>query len=121
MANQKTVAAEIGKVCVIEDTRPGPKAAYAYWLSVTAALAGVLFGFDTAVINGAVVFLRQEFGLSEVGTGAAVSSLLLGCVIGAAAGGTLSDRWGRKKVLLVSSVLFALSTIGAAIPSSFRG
>jgi sugar porter (SP) family MFS transporter len=95
------------------------KGAYAYWLSLTAALSGLLFGFDTAVINGAVVFLRREFGLSEVGTGAAVSSLLVGCVIGAGAGGTLSDRLGRKKVLLASSVLFTLSTIGAAIPSTF--
>lgn len=96
-----------------------PQAAYAYWLSATAALSGLLFGFDTAVINGAVVFLRQEFGLSEIATGAAVSSLLVGCVIGAGAGGTLSDGLGRKKILLVSSVLFALSTIGAAIPTTF--
>jgi predicted MFS family arabinose efflux permease len=94
--------------------------AYAYWLALTAALSGLLFGFDTAVINGAVVFLRREFGLGEVGTGAAVSSLLVGCVIGAGAGGALSDRLGRKKVLLASSVLFTLSTIAAAIPTNFR-
>jgi sugar porter (SP) family MFS transporter len=119
MANQKSAIAEINRVRVLEGPQLG-QTAYAYWLSVTAALAGLLFGFDTAVINGAVVFLRQEFGLSEVGTGAAVSSLLLGCVIGAASGGALSDALGRKKVLLISSVLFAVSTIGAAIPSSFR-
>src|SRR6185295_8945512 len=101
MAGPKTIAAEIAPVQASEKPESGFRASYAYWLSLTAALAGLLFGFDTAVINGAVVFLRQEFGLSEVGTGAAVSSLLVGCVIGAGAGGTLSDRVGRKKVLLV--------------------
>src|SRR4051794_1111598 len=106
MPDQQTIAAGVR-------SGTGRQSAYACWLSLTAALAGLLFGFDTAVINGAVVFLRQEFGLSEVGTGAAVSALLLGCVIGAAAGGALSDRLGRKKVLLICSVLFAVSTVGA--------
>jgi SP family arabinose:H+ symporter-like MFS transporter len=84
-----------------------------------AACSGLLFGFDIAVINGAIVFLRQEWALSETATEAAASSLLFGCVFGAALGGWLSDRFGRRRVLLFSALLFAFSALGTALPRTF--
>jgi MFS transporter, SP family, arabinose:H+ symporter len=89
---------------------------YVYRVSVVAAAAGLLFGFDIAVINGALLFLKQQFGLSEAQIGMAATALLMGCVVGAAVGGWLSDRFGRKPILLFSAILFAASSIGAALP-----
>ena len=83
---------------------------------MVAAIGGLLFGFDTAVINGAIVFIKQQFALSESQTEIAASSLLLGCVIGASVAAFTSDRFGRKRVLLAAAALFTLSSIGAALP-----
>jgi sugar porter (SP) family MFS transporter len=83
---------------------------------MVAAIGGLLFGFDTAVINGAIVFIKQQFGLSESQTEIAASSLLLGCVVGASVAAFTSDRFGRKRVLLGAAALFTLSSIGAALP-----
>ena len=90
-----------------------------YRIAATAATAGLLFGFDTAVINGALLSLRSHFALSEVQVEFAASSLLYGCFVGALAAGWLSDRYGRLSILRVSGVLFLLSAIFAAIPHSF--
>lgn len=89
---------------------------YVSLTSIVAATSGLLFGFDIAVINGAILFLREQFGLTEVQTEAAASSLLIGCVFGASFGGWLSDRFGRRRILVVSALLFALSALGAALP-----
>ena len=89
---------------------------YIYLVSGVAAIAGLLFGFDIAVINGALLFLREHFRLTEFQTEVAASSLLAGCVAGAAAGGWLSDRLGRRRVLRFSAVLFTVSALGAALP-----
>jgi sugar porter (SP) family MFS transporter len=83
---------------------------------MVAAIGGLLFGFDTAVINGAIVFIKQQFGLSDSQTEIAASSLLLGCVVGASVAAFTSDRFGRKRVLLAAATLFTLSSIGAALP-----
>jgi SP family arabinose:H+ symporter-like MFS transporter len=91
---------------------------YVSLTSIVAATSGLLFGFDIAVINGAILFLRQQFGLSEVQTEVAASSLLVGCVFGASFAGWLSDRFGRRRMLVVSALLFALSALGAALPRS---
>jgi sugar porter (SP) family MFS transporter len=91
---------------------------YVYWVSLVAATSGLLFGYDIAVINGALLFLRQQFGLSEVQTEFAASALLVGCVLGAAIGGWLSDRLGRRITLRLCALLFALSAVGAAIPGN---
>jgi len=92
------------------------RARYPYLIAAVAAISGLLFGFDTAVINGALIFLRQELALSTRGTEVATSSLLVGCAIGAAFAGWLTDRLGRKRILIVSALLFALSAVGAAVP-----
>ena len=89
---------------------------YVYLVSIVAATSGLLFGFDIAVINGAIIFLREQFRLSDGQTEFATSALLVGCVFGASLAGMSSDRFGRRKVLIFSAVLFAASSLGAAIP-----
>lgn len=90
--------------------------AYVVLLSLVAALGGLLFGYDTAVVSGAVGFLRERFELDAWSKGFAASSALLGRILGAAAAGTMSDRFGRRSVLLLSAVLFTVSAIGSAVP-----
>src|SRR5271166_6185583 len=91
-------------------------ARYLYLPSAVAAIGGLLFGFDTAVINGAIVFLKHQFALSDSQTEFGASSLLLGCVFGASLAAFTSDRFGRKKSLLAAAALFTVSSIGAALP-----
>ncbi len=88
---------------------------YVYFAALVAATSGLLFGFDIAVINGAIIFLRDQLHLTEVGTEAAASSLLFGCIAGSSAGGWLSDRFGRRRVLMLSAVMFAVSAFWAAL------
>lgn len=90
--------------------------AYVLLLASVAALGGLLFGYDTAVIAGAIDFLEVRFALNAFWKGWAVSNVLVGCMIGAAAAGPLSDRFGRKRILILSAVLFAVSAIGSALP-----
>ena len=90
---------------------------YVVLLAVVAAISGLLFGFDTAVINGVLLFLRRQFMLSDFQTEVAASSLLLGCLLGAAGASLIGDRAGRKPLLLLSAFLFALSTLVAALAS----
>jgi sugar porter (SP) family MFS transporter len=82
-----------------------------------AALGGLLFGFDTAIINGAIVFLKRQFGWNDWQTELAASSLLAGCILGASIAGSLSDKHGRRRVLLLSAAIFALSSIATALPN----
>ncbi|KRE35201.1 sugar porter family MFS transporter [Paenibacillus sp. Soil522] len=90
-------------------------------VSIVSALGGLLFGFDTAVVSGAVGFMEDRFDLSKLQVGWAVSSLIIGCIVGAAMSGILGDRFGRKKVLITAAILFIISSIGTAIPESFSG
>ncbi|MFN7999305.1 MAG: sugar porter family MFS transporter [Bryobacteraceae bacterium] len=91
-------------------------ALYVFLATIVAATSGLLFGFDIAVINGALIFLRQQLHLTEVQTEMAASSLLFGCIFGASIAGWLSDRFGRRRILMISGLMFAVSAIGAAIP-----
>src|SRR5580700_7890723 len=91
-------------------------ARYLYLPAAVAAIGGLLFGFDTAVINGAIVFLKSQFGLSDSQTEIAASSLLLGCVVGASLAAFTSDRFGRKRVLIAAAALFTVSSLGSALP-----
>jgi len=83
-----------------------------------AALGGLLFGYDTGVINGSLKFVQLKFDLSPAMKGFAASSALLACIFGAAFAGALSDRLGRKKVLILSGVMFLISAIGTALPQN---
>ncbi|MEY3368640.1 MAG: hypothetical protein RI973_1795 [Bacteroidota bacterium] len=91
---------------------------FVYLITAVAALGGLLFGYDTAVISGAIGFLRTKFELSDAMTGWAASSAIVGCIFGAMFAGYLSDKWGRKTVLMITAVLFAVSAIGSALPEN---
>ncbi|OUU03274.1 MAG: arabinose-proton symporter [Flammeovirgaceae bacterium TMED32] len=94
------------------------KVKYTYLVSAVAAFGGLLFGYDTAVIAGAIGYLQVKFELSPMLTGWAASSAIWGCVFGALFAGALSDKYGRKKVLLLSGLLFTLSALGSAVPDN---
>jgi len=85
---------------------------------LVAALGGLLFGYDTAVISGAIGFLVRHFSLTPAMEGWAAASALFGCVLGSAVGGPLGDRWGRRTALRLAAVLFLVSAIGTALPRS---
>jgi len=89
---------------------------YVFLVCFVAALGGLLFGYDTGVINGAIGPLKDHFELDEIWAGWATGCALLGCAIGAAGAGPLSDRFGRKKVLILSAIMFLISAIGTAVP-----
>lgn len=89
---------------------------YVAALSLVAALGGLLFGYDTAVISGAIGFMRTRFEMSAMMTGWAASSALAGCILGALFAGYLSDRFGRKKIMLLSAVFFFISAVWSGIP-----
>ena len=85
-------------------------------IASAAAIGGFLFGFDTAVINGTVTALMQEFHAGGVAIGLTVSAALIGCAIGACFAGILADRWGRVRAMIVTAAVFVVSGIlsGAA-------
>jgi SP family sugar:H+ symporter-like MFS transporter len=93
-----------------------PNATYVTLIACSAALGGFLFGFDTAVINGAVGALQTTFNASSAMIGFAVSSGLLGSALGAFIAGPIADRQGRIKTMIIASILFTLSAIGSGIP-----
>lgn len=92
---------------------------YVALVTVIAALGGLLFGYDTAVIAGAIGFLQTHFGLDATMKGWAASSALLGCVIGVSFAGIVADKMGRKKTLILSALLLLVSAIGTAVPDQF--
>lgn len=87
---------------------------YVILISVVAALGGLLFGFDTAVISGTINFIQPYFGLSEAALGWTVSSLLFGCIAGVFLAGKAGDIYGRKKMLMMAALLFFISAVGSA-------
>ena len=96
-----------------------PKAAdgtgFVYLAAAISALGGMLFGYDIGVISGAILFIKKDFSLSSSMEEIVVSSVLLGSLAGAAAGGMLADRLGRRKLLIVTAIVFGLGAIGAAL------
>lgn len=93
---------------------------YLWMISIVAALGGLLFGYDWVVIGGAKPFFERYFNLdSESLKGWANSCALIGCLVGALAVGALSDRFGRKRLLVLAAVLFAVTSLGNALAHSF--
>ena len=94
--------------------------AYIYAVSIVAALGGLLFGYDWVVIGGAKPFYEKYFGLTDPSQqGWAMSCALVGCLIGALVSGWLSDRFGRKRLLIAAGLVFAVSSIGTSLAPSF--
>jgi MFS transporter, SP family, xylose:H+ symportor len=92
---------------------------YILFIALSAALGGLLFGYDTAVISGAIGNLTEYFHLTPVETGWAISSALVGCIIGAFISDYFSNRFGRKVTMLITALLFILNSVGTALPISF--
>ena len=80
-----------------------------------AALGGLLFGYDTGVISGAILFIQQQFSLSASMEEVVVSSVLIGAVVGAAMGGALTGRFGRRRMIILAGIIFTVSAIGTAL------
>jgi MFS family permease len=85
------------------------------------AIGGFLFGYDTAVINGANSYLKAHLNLDPAQEGLAGASAILGCIPGAAAAGFLSDRFGRRRMLFLCAGLYAVSGILSAVPRTLGG
>lgn len=88
---------------------------YTFGLALSADLAGLLYGYDTVSISGAIEFLRARYGLSTLMEGLVVSSIMLGAVIGAATAGFLSDRFGRKRILIIGGAFFLVAAVWSAL------
>lgn len=106
--NKKTIA----------NNKPNTLSKYVIIISVIAAIGGLLFGYDTAVIAGAIGSIQTIFDLSPALIGWAASSAIWGCMIGVIFSGFLSDKFGRKKVLILSAILFFISAVGSSIPKN---
>ncbi|MGM8225981.1 sugar porter family MFS transporter [Cellvibrio sp. ARAG 10.3] len=92
--------------------------AFIILISCIATIGGFLFGFDSGVINGTVDGLQTAFNSDSMGTGFSVSSMLLGCAVGAFFAGTLADKHGRRALLIVAAVFFIVSAWGSGIATS---
>ncbi len=91
---------------------------YVFFISAVAAIGGFLFGFDSGVINGTVGALGNAFNSNDVSTGFNVASVLLGCALGALAAGPLADKFGRRAIMILTAVIFAVSAFGSGIADS---
>ncbi len=86
-----------------------------YVAVAVAAIGGLLFGYDTGVISGAILFIKHQFSLSAVVEEIVVSSLLAGAVVGAVIGGAFTDRFGRRTMIMLASLIFAVSAACTAL------
>ena len=93
--------------------------AYVIFMAAVAAIGGILFGYDTAVISGTTDIVRNQFSLSAYGEGWYVGCALIGSIIGVLCAGSLSDYIGRKITMLISAAFFSISAIGCAVCGSF--
>ncbi|MEQ6028269.1 sugar porter family MFS transporter [Streptomyces salinarius] len=98
------------------DAAPPERLGRVAFITSVAAIGGFLFGYDSAVINGAVTGIQHHFGVGAGRTGTIVAVALLGSALGAAAAGRLAERIGRRRVMQTAAVLFAVSAIGSALP-----
>ena len=92
---------------------------YVIFMAVVAAIGGILFGYDTAVISGTTEIVKNQFHLTDLMEGWYVGCALIGSICGVLAAGTLSDYLGRKLTMLISAALFSISAIGCAVCGSF--
>src|SRR5580698_2839754 len=103
----------------MQDVKSSTNLPYVIFLGATAALGGMMFGFDLAIIVGAGPFLVEHFGLGDLGLGWAYSSLLFGCVLGSVVAGKLTDTYGRQRILVLVAILFIFTSIATGIAPTF--
>ncbi len=101
-----------------EPANQQPNGRFVYVAALFAALGGLLFGYDTGVISGAILFVKDQFALSSGTESEVVSSVLWGAVVGALFGGWLADRFGRRPVILGAAIIFVGGAIGTAVAPS---
>ena len=94
---------------------------YVIFMAVVAAIGGILFGYDTAVISGTTEIVKSQFALTDMMEGWYVGCALIGSIAGVLVAGSLSDYLGRKLTMLISAALFSISAIGCAVCGSFDG
>jgi MFS family permease len=87
-------------------------------IAATAALCGLLFGYDTGVISGALLFLKKDFLLSPYLQGVVTSAVLAGAAAGAGFSGRLADRFGRRRMVIAVAILFLAASFMTALASS---
>jgi len=104
-----------GKVGQMPDKTETGLRGLVYFAVGVAALGGLLFGYDTGVISGAILFITKQFSLSASMEEIVVSSVLAGAAVGAALGGALTDRFGRRKLIILAGIIFTISTIFTAL------
>jgi MFS transporter, SP family, galactose:H+ symporter len=104
------------EIAALRDALRGTK--FVYIAASLAALGGLLFGYDTGVISGALIFIKREFGLTTVAEEIVVSGVLLGATLGAIVGGKAADLFGRRKVLLVTAAIFGIGALASAVAPS---
>ena len=92
---------------------------YVIFMTIVAALGGILFGYDTAVISGTTEMVKGQFALSDMREGGYVGCALIGSICGVAVAGAMSDKLGRKLTMLISAALFSISAIGCAVCGNF--
>ncbi|WP_449461714.1 sugar porter family MFS transporter [Tardisphaera miroshnichenkoae] len=88
---------------------------FVYLAALTTSIGSLLFGYDTGVISGAILFVKKQFMLNSATEGIVVSSVLVGALLGAASGGLLADRLGRRKSIIAAGILFTIGAVVAAL------
>ena len=104
-------------VVQLQNNLKNSSSSYAWIIAMIVAFGGFLFGFDTAIISGALPLVKDQFALSTAMEGWFVSAALVGCITGVSFSGYLSDRFGRKQILILSAFLFIASSVGCMLPS----
>lgn len=120
LSNRNPNVPHANLICGFRAVTSETNRSYVIFLGATAALGGLLFGFDIAIITGAGPFLTQQFQLDELSLGWAFSSLLFGCALGSAVAGRLTDSHGRKGMLRWVAVLFALTSLATGLAPNFQ-
>lgn len=89
-----------------------------FFMAVIAATGGLLFGFDTGVVSGAIPFLQKDFAITDSAVELIITAGLVGAFLGALFGGKITDRVGRRKILLVSGLIFSVGALWSGLASN---
>jgi major inositol transporter-like SP family MFS transporter len=109
-----TSSSSVSRPVPSADAPKGSQDKYLRRITRIATLGGLLFGFDTGVINGALPFMEEDLGLTAFTEGLVASSLVFGAAFGAVTGGRLADRYGRKRMIILLAIIFLIGTLGAS-------